>query len=159
MKSLKPQIKLSILALALVSITACGYSGNAKSGGGYYYSGYSYERSSYNNPVPSRSADAGYNQSKSQSSQQSQINENPFAIRGINADFLLIQGYSHNYFIELVYAFGILGGFFSCYILFKIAVTIEKGQCENQRAAADDCQPGIETSRERRRNSPTHTRT
>ena len=78
MKSLKPQIKLSILALALVSITACGYSGNAKSGGGYYYSGYSYERSSYNNPIPSRSADAGYNQSKSQSSQQSQINENPF---------------------------------------------------------------------------------
>ena len=70
MKSLKPQLKLSMFALVLLSITACGYAG--KSGGGYYYSGYSYPKSSYS-PAISRSADN--NQSKSQANSDV---ENPF---------------------------------------------------------------------------------
>ena len=71
MKSLKPQLKVSMFALALLSVTACGYSG--KSGGGYYYSGHSYEQTySYNNPI---SKPADNNQSKSQPKSDY---ENPF---------------------------------------------------------------------------------
>ena len=53
---------------------------------------------------------------------------NPIAIRGINADYLLIGGYSHNYFIELIYAFGIpLGGGICLYIISNIIKTALKG--------------------------------
>ncbi len=57
-----------------------------------------------------------------------EIADNPFAIRGINADYLLIGSYSHNFFTELIYAFGtVAGGFFSIYIIVKIVKSILNG--------------------------------
>lgn len=35
--------------------------------------------------------------------------ESPFAVRGINSDFLIVGGYSHNIALELLYQFGIIG--------------------------------------------------
>ena len=62
--------------LALLSMTACGYNSDRSSkGGGYYYSGYSYEKPSSYTPAISRSAD----NNQSRSSQRSDSNyENPF---------------------------------------------------------------------------------
>ena len=49
-----------------------------------------------------------------------QVVDSPFAIRGINADYLLIGSYTHNIFIELLYEFGIIiGGFFCIDIMIK----------------------------------------
>ena len=73
MKSIKPQIKLSILMLALLGVTACGYS--AGKSNGYYYSGYSYNKTS--NYTPSSKQADNY-QSQSQPQQQSTYYENPF---------------------------------------------------------------------------------
>ena len=74
MKSLKPQIKLSILMLALLGVTACNGSTGKNS---YYYNGRSYEKTySENNPI---SKPADNYQSRSQySQQQSTYYENPF---------------------------------------------------------------------------------
>ena len=72
MKTLKPQIKLSILALALVSVTACNGNAYSKNGGGYYYNGQSYSRTP---EVVSRSNDNNY---ASNGSKQEVIYENPF---------------------------------------------------------------------------------
>ena len=65
MKSLKPQIKLSVLMLALLGVTACGYS--AGKSNGYYYSGNYYSKSNYEPPI---SKPADNYQSRSQQSQQ-----------------------------------------------------------------------------------------
>ena len=74
MKSLKPQLKLLTLGLVLFSVSACGYNDAKSNGGGYYYSGYSYPKSSYNNTPISRSADQNYSNNPSQKSDY----ENPF---------------------------------------------------------------------------------
>ena len=74
MKSLKPQLKLLALGLVLFSASACGYNGAKSEGGGYYYSGYSYPKSSYNNNPISRSADHNYSNNSSQKTDY----ENPF---------------------------------------------------------------------------------
>ena len=51
--------------------------------------------------------------------------ENPLAVRGINADYLLINQYSHNWFLEVLYAMGgILGGLFDIWIVVRILRTL-----------------------------------
>lgn len=56
-----------------------------------------------------------------------QIIQNPFEIRGINADYLLIGIYSHNLFLELIYSFGLLfGGVLVLFIVICIAKTLVK---------------------------------
>ena len=74
MKSLKPQIKLSVLMLALLGVTACGYSSGKSNG--YYYSGNYYSKSNYEPPI-SKPAD-NYQSRSQQSQQQSTYYENPF---------------------------------------------------------------------------------
>ena len=55
----------------------------------------------------------------------SEICVSPFSIRGINADYLLIGIYSHNFIIELLYEFGILLGVpFIIYIIYAIFKTV-----------------------------------
>ena len=50
---------------------------------------------------------------------------NPFIMRGINADYLVVNGYSHNFFLELLYSLGILlGGAFSIYVIYQIIRTV-----------------------------------
>ena len=73
MKSLKPQIKLSVLMLALLGVTACGYSSGKSNG--YYYSGNYYSKSNYEPPI---SKPDNYQSRSQQSQQQSTYYENPF---------------------------------------------------------------------------------
>lgn len=62
-----------------------------------------------------------------------EIIEQPFEVRGINADFLLIDTYSHNYFIELIYDFGVLiGGVFTLYIVVNIIKSLNKETADYQ---------------------------
>lgn len=50
---------------------------------------------------------------------------NPFAIRGVNADYLIVGGYSHNFFLELIHSLGIVfGGAFGVYIIVHLVRTI-----------------------------------
>lgn len=60
-------------------------------------------------------------------SQLLQIFENDmFTIRGINAEYQVINFYAHNIFIELLFQFGIIvGGLLILFLLFKILATIK----------------------------------
>ena len=54
-----------------------------------------------------------------------QIVNHPFQIRGINAEYLVVGGYAHNLFLELIYQFGILlGGLAVLFLLIKFFKTI-----------------------------------
>lgn len=54
----------------------------------------------------------------------SDFSQNPFLIRGINADHLVAGNYSHNFFLELLHALGIiLGGAVCIYIIVQIVRT------------------------------------
>lgn len=56
---------------------------------------------------------------------KAEIVRNPFSIRGINADYLVVGTYAHNIFIELLYEHGvILGGICCLYITYKIICTL-----------------------------------
>ena len=53
------------------------------------------------------------------------LRESPLAIRGINADYNVVGGYSHNIFLELIFAFGVVIGVVLCaYILYHIVRTL-----------------------------------
>lgn len=54
-----------------------------------------------------------------------EIELNPLAIRGINAEYLSISKYAHNIIIEILYDFGIIiGGVFLLFIITKIIKTL-----------------------------------
>lgn len=53
------------------------------------------------------------------------ISENPFEIRGINAEYMLVGIYSHNMFLELIYDLGIfIGTVITIYIIYAIIRTL-----------------------------------
>ena len=54
-----------------------------------------------------------------------QIQENVFAVRGINADYLMIGAYAHNFMLELLYSFGpVIASIIIVYILYCAVSTI-----------------------------------
>lgn len=75
---------------------------------------------------------AGYNSGRTDIWEQviGEVVKSPFAIRGINADYLLVGQYSHNIAIELVYSFGIvLGGAATVYIALNCIRTLRLRWC------------------------------
>lgn len=75
---------------------------------------------------------AGYNSGRTDIWAQvmGEVVKSPFAIRGINADYLLVGQYSHNIAIELVYSFGIvLGGAAVVYIALNCVRTLRLRWC------------------------------
>ncbi len=64
-----------------------------------------------------------------------EIAANPFLIRGINADYLLVGGYAHNIAIELLYEFGVVvGGGILLYIAWLVGRTAFSNITETARS-------------------------
>lgn len=53
-----------------------------------------------------------------------EIKENPLQIRGINADYDVIGAYCHNWFMELIYAFGIILGGICCIVIIWMMIRV-----------------------------------
>lgn len=53
-----------------------------------------------------------------------ELKQNPFIIRGINSDYLLIGKYTHNIFLEILYEFGcIVGGVVCIDLIYRIIIS------------------------------------
>lgn len=56
-----------------------------------------------------------------------ELGHHPFAVRGINSDYLLLGVYTHNIVLEILYEFGcLLGGFICLDLLFRVINTFIK---------------------------------
>ena len=61
------------------------------------------------------------------------IRANPLQIRGINADYDVIGAYCHNWFMELIYAFGvIIGGFCCIVVIWMMLRVLWKGNTDSR---------------------------
>lgn len=53
-----------------------------------------------------------------------EIREHPLQIRGINADYDVIGAYCHNWFMELIYAFGVIFGGICCLVIIWMMIRV-----------------------------------
>ena len=62
-----------------------------------------------------------------------EITKSPFEIRGINSDYLIIGGYSHNLVLELIYQFGIVFGGIFIFIIILFAFRTLFHKCFDEK--------------------------